>query len=47
MAAMRVDAMQIAPKVYEYLISVRARIQSLMAFVSGDAEKKKYGAYLE
>lgn len=48
MAAMRVDAMQIAPKVYEYLISVRGSdFQSLMALRQpDDAEKKKYWSVL-
>ena len=48
MAAMRVDAMQIAPKVYEYLILVRGSdFQALMALRQpNDAEKKKYWSVL-
>lgn len=44
MAAMRVDALQIAPKVYEYLTSVRGSdFQSLMELRQpDDAEGKKY-----
>jgi hypothetical protein len=44
MAAMRVDALQMAPKVYEYLISVRGSdFQSLMGLRQpDDAEKKRY-----
>jgi hypothetical protein len=49
MAAMRVDALQIAPKVYEYLTSVRGSdFQSLMALRQpDDAEKKKYWSVLK
>lgn len=48
MAAMRVDALQIAPKVYDYLTSVRGSdFQSLMVLRQpDDAEKKKYWSVL-
>lgn len=48
MAAMRVDALQISPKVYEYLTSVRGSdFQSLMALRQAvDTEKKKYWSVL-
>lgn len=48
MAAMRVDALRIAPKVYEYLTSVRGSdFQSLMGLRQpDDVEKKKYWGVL-
>lgn len=48
MAAMRVDAMQIAPKVYDYLTSVRGSdFQALMVLRQpDDVEKKKYWGVL-
>jgi hypothetical protein len=48
MAATRVDALRIAPKVYEYLTTVRGSdFQSLMTFRQpDDAEKKKYWSVL-
>lgn len=49
MAAMRVDAMRIAPKVYEYLTSVRGSdFQALMTLRQpNDEEKKKYWGVLQ
>ena len=49
MAAMRVDAMQIAPQVYEYLTSVRGSdFQALMALRQpNDNMKKKYWGVLQ